>query len=90
MARSPARDKSLSLRLKLVRLADAYCKATQLTRATVSDRVFGAGHRIDRIATDSDLMTATYERAVEWFSRHWPEAASWPHDMIERPKKEAV
>lgn len=72
------------LRLKLVELADAYAAAMGLSRATVSDKVMGAGHVLDGVADGRDVTTATFERAVKWFDGKWPKAATWPSNL-QRP-----
>lgn len=74
-----------SLRLQLLTLADAYCKARKLSRARVSTIVFNAGMALDRIASGKDLTTGSWERAMAWFSQNWPEGAEWPKG-VKRPQ----
>lgn len=73
-----------SLRLQLLTLADAYCKARKLSRARVSTIVFNAGKALDRIASGKDLTTGNWERAMAWFHDNWPEGAEWPQS-VKRP-----
>lgn len=65
-------------------MADAYAAARGLSRSRVSTIVFNAGMVLDRIASGKDLTTASFERAMRWFSDHWPENAEWPAH-VERP-----
>lgn len=69
------------LRLQLIAVADAYCRARKLSRGRVSTIVFNAGMALDRIASGKDLTTGSWERAMSWFSQNWPEGANWPADV---------
>ena len=83
-------QKPETLRAKLVRLADAFGAAKGLSRGTVSDRVFGAGHVLGGMAAGTrDCSTGTYEKALQWFSDNWPDDVSWPAG-IDRPAREAA
>ena len=77
-----------NLRDQLIAVADAYCLAVGLSRARVATIVFNAGAALDRIAAGRDLKTGSWERAMRWFSDHWPDGAEWP-EGIERhtPKR---
>jgi hypothetical protein len=67
-----------TLRVQLIAVADAYCRARKLSRSRVSTIVFNAGLALDRIASGKDLTTGSWERAMRWFSDNWPEGALWP------------
>ena len=73
----------------MIVVADAYCLARQLSRARVSTIVFNAGATLDRIVAGRDLNTGTYERAMRWFSEHWPEGADWPADVVRPPRRDS-
>lgn len=67
------------LREQLLLVASAFCEArgyTSLKR--VSTLVFNDGKALDRIASGRDLVTGSFEKAMVWFSTHWPEDAAWP------------
>lgn len=82
-----ASRKPETLRAKLVRLADAFGAAKGLSRGTVSDRVFKAGHVLTGMAAGTrDCSTVTYENALQWFSDNWPEDVAWPAG-IDRPSR---
>ena len=68
----------------LFTLADAYCKATGLAEGTVSDRVLKGGNRLRDLRADGDIGVRRLQKAIEWFSDHWPAGAEWPAD-IPRP-----
>lgn len=54
-------------------------------RQRVSTIVLQRGATLQRVADgDADITTGTYERAMQWFSDHWPDAVDWP-EGIERP-----
>lgn len=69
---------------QILAVADVYCRASARSRARVSTLVFNRGSKLDDIASGADLNTASFERAMVWFSGHWPDDLAWP-DGIERP-----
>jgi hypothetical protein len=69
------------LKTQIVILSDAYGRAVKLGRKRISTIVFNRGSKIDQIDQGGDLNTASYERALQWFSAHWPEGAEWPADV---------
>jgi hypothetical protein len=70
---------------QLLELARAYAEAEGLELSTVSWRVFGDTKKFGAIETGSDIQVRRYEKAVRWFSAHWPDRATWPSN-IERPQ----
>ncbi|WP_180901966.1 hypothetical protein [Martelella soudanensis] len=77
-----------TLRENLVLVGDVFCAAKGIGRKRLSTLVLNRGSTLDRLASgDSDVTTGTYERAMIWFSDHWPEGADWP-EGIERPVAE--
>lgn len=74
----------MDLRSRLLLIADAYAEARGLSAARVATLVFNDGQALARIRAGGDVQTATWERAMRWFSANWPEAAAWPAG-IERP-----
>lgn len=63
-------------------VAMVYCEAAGVPPKTLSWRVFNDGKKLDAILADkADLMTANFERAMEWLSTNWPETAVWPDDV---------
>lgn len=74
-----------SLRAKLLRLVDVYCRHKKLSRASVSDRFINNSAVLDRVASNlSDINTSTFERVVQAISDDWPDEVSWP-EGIGRP-----
>jgi hypothetical protein len=71
----------MTLREALLLTCDRYAGSAGLSSARVSTIVFRDGKAIDRIRRGGDIATATYERALQWFSDHWPAAAGWPADV---------
>jgi len=79
----------MTLRERLVRVADVFSAAKGIGRKRVSTIVLNRGSTLDRLAlNESDVTTGTYERAMAWFSAHWPEDAAWPDD-VPRPVAKA-
>lgn len=61
----------------IIALASAYGHALGLERTTVSWRLFQDTNKLDAIIAGKDLYLGRYERAMQWFSDHWPEI-DWP------------
>lgn len=68
----------------LLIVCDRYCRLAGIRRGTLSTRLFGRGTKLDDLVAGGDLNTGTFERAMQWFSDHWPKGAAWP-DEIPRP-----
>lgn len=62
----------------LLNLADAYCAARKIQRATLSTRLFNDGKRLDAIADGRDVLLGNYERAIRYFAANWPDGTAWP------------
>lgn len=70
----------------LLTLFEHYSRKAKLSQARVSTLVFNHGGRIARIRAGRDFTIGSYERALRWFSTHWPEKYPWPTG-IERPSR---
>lgn len=70
----------------LLTLFECYCRRVKLSQSRVSSLVFNHGGRIAGIRAGRDFTVGSYERALRWFSIHWPEGLSWP-EGIERPPR---
>ena len=68
---------------QLLALARSYAAAEGLELSTVSWRVFGDTKKLGAIETGSDIQVRRFEKAVLWFSDHWPQGLAWP-DGVER------
>lgn len=73
----------------VVILAQAYGESMGLGNTTVSWRVFGDSKKLAAIVGGADLQVTRYERALQWFSDHWPATLTWPQD-IPRPAPDGV
>jgi hypothetical protein len=63
-------------------VAVVYCEAEGIPPKTLSHRVFNDSKKLDAILADkADLMTANFEKAMQWLSDNWPEGAVWPEDV---------
>jgi len=71
----------------LLTLFECYCRRVKLSQSRVSSLVFNHGGRITRIRAGRDFTVGSYERALQWFSNHWPEGLHWPVG-IERPPRD--
>lgn len=75
----------MTLKDHLLAVADAYAMARGLSRSRVSTIVLNRGATLDAIAAGTaDITTGTYEKALAWFSDHWPADAAWP-EAVARP-----
>ena len=70
----------------LLTLFECYCRRVKLNESGVSRLVFNHWGRIARIREGRDFTVGSYERALRWFSDHWPEGLPWP-GSIERPPR---
>lgn len=74
---------------QLLIVSKAYCASTGLSQSRVSTLVLKGGKRLEAIdAGNSDIATRIFERAMLWFSVHWPADKPWPED-IDRPEPPA-
>ncbi len=71
----------MSTCLQLVRLADDYSAAAQLSVRTVSKCAAGQAYAIDRLRNGHDITTRRAARIAQWFSDNWPADLSWPADV---------
>ena len=77
----------MSHRDTILHLFTLYCAVTGRSPARVSTLVWNHGARHRQIVAGADLRTRTFERALRWFSDHWPEELAWPQG-IARPVPE--
>lgn len=80
---------TMAMRDQIVVVADLYANAVGIGRKRLSTIVFNRGAKLDGIANGGDLATATFEKAMQWFSDHWPEKLEWP-EKIPRPERTQV
>lgn len=71
----------------IVRLADQYARYHGMAASSLSTEIFNDGKRIDRLRSGLGVTVKTYNDALVWFSKNWPNAAVWPHDV---PRPEAA
>jgi hypothetical protein len=79
----------MTLRDQIITLALAYAKARGLSVSRTSTLCFGDGRLVTALQGGADLTTRRYERAMIWFSTHWPEGAAWP-EGVPRPAPTAA
>lgn len=75
----------MTLREALITVSDTYGEAMKIGRQRVSTIVLQRGATLQRIADgEADVVTSTFERAMQWFSDNWPEGHDWP-GSVPRP-----
>lgn len=74
----------MNLASSLLRVSDAYCEAKDLARPTVSALILKDSRAFDRVADGGSITIRNYERAMQWFSNHWPQDLPWPRE-VSRP-----
>ncbi|MEN2980889.1 hypothetical protein P7L78_22110 [Tistrella bauzanensis] len=66
---------------RLIVVARAYTDASGRSLARTSMLIANTGHLLPRVVDrGGDVTTATYERCMRWFARHWPADVPWPAD----------
>lgn len=74
---------------QLLTLAREFARAAELETSTASWRIFGDTKKLQALIDGGDIQTKRHERALQFLSDNWPEAAIWPAD-IKRPKPGSV
>ena len=74
----------MNQRIALLLLSESYSEMVGISEARISTLIFNHGARIKRIREGAGLTVASAEKAVKWFSDHWPATLDWPTD-IPRP-----
>ncbi len=62
-------------------LARAFARATNRAESTVSRLSTGSGDTFSRLRRGHSITTCRADRAVQWFSDHWPAGLDWPEDV---------
>lgn len=75
----------MTLRDQLILVFEMYCRATEKSESRVSTQVLSGGKRIQQIRDGGDIGTVGFEKAMQWFSNHWPDDLAWP-SVIQRPQ----
>lgn len=79
----------MTLRDHLLTLAHGYAAARAISLARVSTLVRNDGKFFRRLGEGAGCTLETYELALAWFDRHWPEDTSWPAE-VPRPTRKAA
>jgi len=75
-------------RLTLLTVARLYCDATGRSLARVATLIHNQGALFKKLEAGDTCTIETYDKAMRWFSDHWPATAPWP-DGIARPVRGA-
>lgn len=78
----------MKLRQHLLSLLTTYADSRGLAPSYVATQVFGSGTMFRRLTDGADITVGRLEKAVQWFSSHWPEDVEWPSG-IARPAPSA-
>ena len=70
----------------LIILAQTIARYKNRAPATVSNWIVGHARLFSRLEAGQGTTVATYNRAAQWFSDHWPDDLAWPAN-IARPRK---
>ncbi len=75
----------------LTEMAEHYAQHVGLRTSTVGAYAVNDGKFFHRLAGGGGCTLKTAERAVRYFSDHWPADLAWPRDIPRPPKsKEAA
>lgn len=66
---------------QLLSVARRYGEVEDIPLSTVSSRVFNDGKKIRALEDGADITAGRLERALLWFSEHWPDDSEWPADV---------
>jgi hypothetical protein len=69
---------------QLLTIARRYGELEGVPLSTVSSRALDDGKKLASLEGGADINVRRLERALEWFSKHWPADGDWPSD-IPRP-----
>lgn len=70
---------------QLLAVATAYCEAEGIALSTASGRSFDESKLLVNLAARLSSPTLRRaDRALQWFSDHWPDSAVWP-ESVPRP-----
>jgi hypothetical protein len=75
----------MTLREQIILMSERYGALAGIGRKRVSTIVFNRSSKLDDLYDGGDLSTGIFERAMQWFSDHWPAGAEWPAG-IHRPE----
>jgi hypothetical protein len=66
-------------RRNLIQIADAYAKATRVSRSHVSKAFYGRSNFLDEFARGTQTLSVDkLDEMVEAFRKQWPEGADYP------------
>lgn len=75
----------MTLTEQISALVSAYRAADPIPLTTLSHRVFNESKRLPDFMLGKVSLTLTRaDRAIQWFSDHWPDRAVWPA-AVHRP-----
>ena len=69
------------LRSHLLALADTFSAATGDSLSGLSKKIFNDNTFFARMRAGKNFTARSYDRAVWWFVKHWPEALEWPPEV---------
>lgn len=72
------------LREQLLAVANAYSQASGRSLARVATLIHDQGALFKKLEAGGSCTIDTFDKAMRWFSDHWPENESWPQG-IARP-----
>jgi len=73
----------------LLTVARKYAELEGVGLSTVSSRAFDDGKKLAAIEGGADIQVRRLERAMQWFSDHWPDGGAWPSD-VPRPSPSSI
>ena len=76
-------------RTRLLTVARAYSEATGRSMARVATLIHDKGALFKKLEAGRNCTIDTYDKAMRWFSEHWPAETPWPDD-IARPESAAT
>lgn len=69
-------------RLILLTVARAYSAATGRSLARVATLIHDQGALFKKLEAGGSCTIDTYDKAMQWFSDHWPAGLAWPEGIF--------
>jgi hypothetical protein len=73
----------------LLDVSSEFVRATGRKPSGVWASAVKDGRFMDRLDSGQTFTVKTFDRALQWFSDHWPDNAKWPR-YVPRPEKVAA
>lgn len=71
----------------MLTLADSHSAVSGRSLRALSKEICNDNTFLTRMRDGNNFTARSYDRAIQWFSDHWPDGAVWPPE-VPRPEAE--